>query len=418
MFSCEFALQVFIMNSKNIGSENPLGLNRCGEPETGTSGGCSSVGTDNLPPTLSDNRADVFGTLSELKLTEAEEEELLRSDSEADAIGEPLLGFGESETREDLRNRLTRKTAPMDVDVSTPQDVPLPVMKKPTRTQKRRWQRKKALKKQEAEQKNLANAKEKPSSQKAANKAATKHGHGGTGGAEKAARKPIPSGSQDHQATPKRPRPQDTTPPERPGKRACHKTTPVRRFREVVADNLRMAVIDQGATGGISEEMSERILSYLQERLRAAIASGMSPRFAGVRWNAGVLRIVCYDEPSRAWLVREMRDIPQTSETNLKLISLGELKRTKGTLFVPGTVEDPKIVISQIGGQNRHLATSGWQVYHAERQETGQLLHLGLDRASADILRKENGRIFYGFGTLRMRLGAGSGEGQDAATEN
>ncbi|GAB0093318.1 hypothetical protein DMENIID0001_144020 [Sergentomyia squamirostris] len=190
------------------------------------------------------------------------------------------------------------------------------------------------------------------------------------------------------------------------GKRVCQNTTPERTFRDVVNDHLKVCLINRGSAGTISEGAYTHIMSYLREKMDLAIADGVSPRFSWSRLVDGKVRMACHDAPTLTWLRREIEIMPQGSESNIVVMDFEQIRKTRATMFVPGPVADVNILLARIAGQNRQLRVDEWQVYQTDTKEGGQVLFLGIDPASAAAVLKDNGRIFYEFGQLQMRVAA------------
>ncbi|GAB0086466.1 hypothetical protein DMENIID0001_005310 [Sergentomyia squamirostris] len=208
-------------------------------------------------------------------------------------------------------------------------------------------------------------------------------------------------------STPKRSRGDvQTTPEDLPKKRRCQKATPPQpmRVRDVVAEHLKVSIVNEGSGGTITEDMSVAILNHLREMMDVELSEGVPIQFAWTRWCDGVIRMTCHDAVTLQWLRREVANMPQSSVNNYRVVDLAETRMIRATVFVPGTGQDPQLVIGRIGKQNPHLDTSAWTVRQAEVRDEGMLIQVILDVPSVEYLRSRKGWIFYGFGQLQMRI--------------
>jgi len=65
-------------------------------------------------------------------------------------------------------------------------------------------------------------------------------------------------------------------------------------------------------------------------------------------------------------------------------------------VWIPGERSDPK--------QNRGLDTSGWRLIYRQEKEHGQLLVLGIEDASLEVLRSMGGRAHLELSQVSFQL--------------
>jgi len=167
-------------------------------------------------------------------------------------------------------------------------------------------------------------------------------------------------------------------------------------FSHMVKKSLQVAVVyKDDPKSEMKEEGKAHIWRQLTQLIDAMPQSSEStgPQFERSGLVQGVFKITCTDQRSLTWLKEAVQRIQPHEGHSFQVMELSQLNRLKSVrVFVPGEISDPKVVLARLAKQNRGLDTSGWRLLNRQEKEHGQLLILGMEDASLEVLRSMGGR--------------------------
>ncbi|RLU18696.1 hypothetical protein DMN91_009053 [Ooceraea biroi] len=155
----------------------------------------------------------------------------------------------------------------------------------------------------------------------------------------------------------------------------------------------------------ITEEQAQTLKEWLLQKVKEAESEELSPRFLECRLRGSALLISCYDQATRDWLERRLREDAPTEPSGLRLIEAKDLTQPiKAMVFIPGPVTDPKKIWRRIALRNKPLNTEGWQTISQKEEPKGQLLVIRMEKTSWDKLGEvAQYRPFLNFGRVEFK---------------
>lgn len=131
------------------------------------------------------------------------------------------------------------------------------------------------------------------------------------------------------------------------------------------------------------------------------------PRFSDSGLVKGAFRVTCADEASASWILGAALAVPgvngePAAYLAMRLKDMPVLK--KASVFIPGAVVAHGLVLRRLQRQNPDLRTEVWKLLHQESRDTGQLLVLGVDAASREVLERLECRPYYELSRVQFRL--------------
>lgn len=191
-------------------------------------------------------------------------------------------------------------------------------------------------------------------------------------------------------------------------------------YKEAAESHLRTAIIDKdNPYGKISGEREALIKKKLTEELDSILlspsASGSKPpTFRSWTYSGEIIRVVCEDESTLAWLTEAVCGLKPWENATLAVVRADRLPRlTKASLWIPLEADtahgEREIVLRRLAAQNPALNISKWCLFHHEAKQDpkGHILIFGIGDEDMKALRLKAMRLNYMFTSLALRAKPG-----------
>jgi hypothetical protein len=123
--------------------------------------------------------------------------------------------------------------------------------------------------------------------------------------------------------------------------------------------------------------------------------------------------MVCQDESTKEWLVKEIPKMTAWEGSKLKVVGMDALPIYKRVAaWFPGPVEDTEKLLSRLRRLNRGLDTKDWRVYERREEPKGVRLVLSVDTPSLAVLEGLHWRPYSGVGQAVFSLLGAKPEGK------
>lgn len=218
-------------------------------------------------------------------------------------------------------------------------------------------------------------------------------------------------------AAPKRQRSEEETQKSR-SKRPKPARLNNRPYNEIVKDSLVRAVIDRSAEdGAISHEKWGIVQIKLMEVYWKVLEGdpGPPPQCDDAGWFQGHIKLIaCADERSACLYKKAITSLGEVWQgSRLDVVSLNEIpRRPRSTARLPAVPCDPMEILKILQNSNPQLPTSDWKVVKvAESAGNSIRAIVVLNEQSLAPIRERRGKIYYGFGTINLRVYRGDDKG-------
>lgn len=232
----------------------------------------------------------------------------------------------------------------------------------------------------------------------------------------------LTEGAAGEKGSVKRPRPSDSTPPEKYTaiKRSKMFPRPTGYVEAAAADKkLVIAPVDYPGSllgQGQDELVARELLAALD-----SIPQGKEvPRFEGTRCDQGALWVTCSDEMAKKWLRETVPLIKPWEGASLRVFERECLPRlVRMTAVFPGSNEDMRAALTRLQRQNPGLQTPLWRVWDRRQVKGATHVVLGVDAISLERLKASGLAPHFGLGRARFYEAQHrtTGERQDGSPE-
>ncbi|TDG45897.1 hypothetical protein AWZ03_007617 [Drosophila navojoa] len=189
-----------------------------------------------------------------------------------------------------------------------------------------------------------------------------------------------------------------------PSKRFCS----AERTESEITEDLCVALVDKGhLTGAITLSQWQLVEVALLEAMMhmTTYPHVRPPRFDDAGWQAGAKLIQCSDVHSLKWLCATVDTLPPLWPS-AKLAVVGrnwKMSLIKAKVNLP-FIMPQEIAMNLLKFQNPDVVTSDWQVISVRPEDHGQRMMLKISKESASKIVANNGRIFWGMGTVHVHV--------------
>lgn len=199
-----------------------------------------------------------------------------------------------------------------------------------------------------------------------------------------------------------------------------------RTFADVVSFDLKFFIMDKEK--GISDVQAGLLEISLMDELDKFLATKpeTAPKFHTGASRNGLIKIICVDSFSALWLKEAVLMMtPPWEGASLSIEEIGSLnadannqgahralrqprqpRRPTIRFFIPYGMSKPTFekVIYRIQEMNKPLSTENWIAWKSDEKEDGTFYHVSVDVQHIDYIEAKQGRLHYGFGTIKMNL--------------
>lgn len=187
------------------------------------------------------------------------------------------------------------------------------------------------------------------------------------------------------------------------------KGTPMQAsYQEAAETALQVHIVNSDdVEAPMSEEVAKHIRQALVDLLDAEPTTGAAPipRFNRSGLVQGSFQVACADQASLDWLCATAGKIPPKDGVGFKAVKYSDLpKLSKVSVWIPGPAVPADKVLERLQKQNPTLRTRQWKIQYRDIKASGQLLVLGVDSFSLDVLRQLKGRAYFELSRVTFRL--------------
>ncbi|XP_065354912.1 uncharacterized protein LOC135949315 [Calliphora vicina] len=182
-------------------------------------------------------------------------------------------------------------------------------------------------------------------------------------------------------------------------------------FSEIVKDNLVRAVIDRSVNdGSISQSnwdmVKQKLVGVFWKVLKEN--SGTPPQCDDAGWYQGHVKLMsCVDERSALLLKTAVASLGEVwPGSRLEVVSVSEIPRKPRSIAkIPAEPSSPEEILEILQCCNPQLPTNDWKVVKVTDAEgSSRKAIVVLNKDSLGPLRKTQGKVYYGFGTIILRV--------------
>lgn len=197
-----------------------------------------------------------------------------------------------------------------------------------------------------------------------------------------------------------------------------------RPFNEVAKDQLMWAVIDRNVGDGtISPNNWEIVKSKLMEVYWKILEQdpGPPPQCDDAGWFQGHIKLIaCADQRSATLYKKAIASLGEVWQgARLDAVPLNEIpRRPRSTARVPALPCDPTEILRILQNSNPQLPTHDWKVVKVtESVRQSRRIVVVLNEQSLAPIRERRGKIYYGFGTINLRVYRGDDKGDTVPSD-
>ncbi|XP_073838710.1 uncharacterized protein [Musca autumnalis] len=179
--------------------------------------------------------------------------------------------------------------------------------------------------------------------------------------------------------------------------------------RPLVPDELRIAVIDKSDPEG---KISDKHWQLIENQLREIVFAGEGEppkhtHFGSAAPFRGIKIICCENKESLNFLVSTIDGLGELWEgCQLAAVGVNEIpSRRVLSAWVPPPAVDPTRILTILGRQNPNLQTSSWKLVSHSPEGEGMAIRVSIDIQGQEYLRAREGKLHFGLGWIRFRLG-------------
>ena len=198
-----------------------------------------------------------------------------------------------------------------------------------------------------------------------------------------------------------------------------------RSYKEVTKDHLIWAIIDRNSSDGtISSGNWKLVVMALSGAFFKFVREhpGPPPQCEDVGWYQGHIKLIaCADERSASLYKSAIESLGEVWQgAKIEAIPLAEVpQRPRSIAKIPAVPSNPKEILEILQVSNPQLPTQDWKVVKVtEAVEGSRKATVILNSDSLPSLRKTQGKVFYGFGTIFLRVYKGDDKETPQALEN
>ncbi|XP_065356217.1 uncharacterized protein LOC135950613 [Calliphora vicina] len=182
-------------------------------------------------------------------------------------------------------------------------------------------------------------------------------------------------------------------------------------FSEIVKDNLVRAVIDRSVN---DESISQSNWDMVKQKLVGVFWKvlkenpGTPPQCDDAGWYQGHVKLMsCVDERSALLLKTAVASLGEVwPGSRLEVVSVSEIPRKPRSIAkIPAEPSSPEEILEILQCCNPQLPTNDWKVVKVTDAEgSSRKAIVVLNKDSLGPLRKTQGKVYYGFGTIILRV--------------
>lgn len=191
-----------------------------------------------------------------------------------------------------------------------------------------------------------------------------------------------------------------------------------RSFSEVAKNQFVRAVIDRSVGDGtISPDNWKIVQTKLMEVFWKVLEQdpGPPPQCDDAGWFQGHVKLIaCTDERSASLYKKAILSLGEVWQgSRLDVVPLNEIpRRPRSTVRLPDVPSDPTEILKILQFSNPQLPTHDWKVVKvAESVGSSRRAIVVLNEQSLAPIRERRGKIYYGFGTINLRVYRGDDKG-------
>lgn len=184
-----------------------------------------------------------------------------------------------------------------------------------------------------------------------------------------------------------------------------------RSYKEVAKDNLMWAIIDRNSSDGtISSRNWRKVVNALSGEFMKFLRAnpGPPPQCTDVGWYQGHIKLIaCADERSAQLYKAVIESLGEVwPGVKLEAIDLADVpQRPRSVATIPAVPSDPKEILEILQVSNPHLPTGDWKVVRVtEPKEDLRKATIIINSDSLPLLREAQGKVYYGFGNIFLRV--------------
>ncbi|XP_065364430.1 uncharacterized protein LOC135957581 [Calliphora vicina] len=182
-------------------------------------------------------------------------------------------------------------------------------------------------------------------------------------------------------------------------------------FSEIVKDSLVRAVIDRSANDGSISQLNwdmvkQKLVGVFWKVLKEN--PGTPPQCDDAGWYQGHVKLMsCVDERSALLLKTAVASLGEVwPGSRLEVVSVSEIPRKPRSIAkIPAEPSSPEEILEILQCCNPQLPTQDWKVVKVTDAEgSSRKAIVVLNKDSLGPLRKAQGKVYYGFGTIILRV--------------
>lgn len=160
-------------------------------------------------------------------------------------------------------------------------------------------------------------------------------------------------------------------------------------------------------------EMSQRHVTFVEDHIWKLLGETKeSPRFEGMVFRDGTLKVQCTNEHSLKWLLTNVAKFPAFDGIKFSATKGSDMpKLVRAVVWIPGPRKAPGEILARLRNQNPGLDTKYWRIraFSSRRKNPGDpegsTLALGIDTESLKVLESVYGlRPHLGFGRVKFHV--------------
>lgn len=224
------------------------------------------------------------------------------------------------------------------------------------------------------------------------------------------------------EAAPKRQRSGEDTLPGTKRSKYTPQRPQTRSYKDVAKDHLIWAIIDRNASDGTISSKNWKLVVVALSRAFLNVLRGNPgppPQCEDAGWYQGHIKLIaCADERSALLYKDAVESLGEVWQgARIEAIPLADVpQRPRSIAKIPAEPSDPKEILEIIQISNPQLPTQDWKVVRVtESVEESRKATVIINSDSLPSLRKTQGKIFYGFGTIFLRVYKGDDKGKPQA---
>lgn len=182
-------------------------------------------------------------------------------------------------------------------------------------------------------------------------------------------------------------------------------------FAEVARGKRLIAVIDRNdPEGRIPKDQWKYVLSAVTGVCMDVVNEnpGDFPSCTDAGWYQGAVKVIACENDRSAELYKAA--VSKIGEVypgaKLEVCEAADIPcRPRARVWLPAKPSEPEVILGLFKGGNKDLPTDSWKVMKVEEENNAsrQVL-LQIDKASAEILSKRDGRVKFGFGYVNLHV--------------